>query len=110
MDGNVECGDGLIGHKELRLERQRSRDRDPLPLAARELMRVARHHLGREAHHLEQLCDPVEPLCLRQAVLHIQRLGNHPCHRHARIERGERILEHDLGSPPEPTQPGALEL
>ena len=38
----------------LRVERERARDGDPLPLAARELVRVALRHVGREAHVLEQ--------------------------------------------------------
>ena len=46
---DVERGDGLVADDQLRLERERARDADPLALAAGELVRVAVDVLGREA-------------------------------------------------------------
>ena len=53
-DGHVERGDRLVEHEEARLHRQRSRDRDPLALAAAELMRIAVAGVLAESDRLEQ--------------------------------------------------------
>ncbi len=54
---DVERRDRLVADDQLRLERERARDADPLALAARELVRVAVVVLGVEADALEQLLD-----------------------------------------------------
>ena len=48
LDRDVERRDGLVGDDQARVERQGARDADALPLAARELVRVAVVVLGRE--------------------------------------------------------------
>ena len=58
LDRDVEGRDRLVGDDQLRLQRQRPGDPDPLPLAAGELVREAVVVLGREADPLEQLLDP----------------------------------------------------
>ena len=55
LDRDVERRHGLVAHDQLRRERERARDADALPLAARELVRVAVVVLGAEADALEQL-------------------------------------------------------
>ncbi len=45
-DRDVEGGDRLVGDDQLRVQRQRPGDPDPLPLAAGELVRVAVVVLG----------------------------------------------------------------
>jgi hypothetical protein len=76
---------------------ERPGDADALPLPARELVRIAAHVVGREADRLEQLDDPRLELgpALRQLV-DDQRLADDRADRHARIERGVRVLEDDL--------------
>ena len=46
---HVERRHGLVEHEQLRLERQRARDADPLPLAAGERLRIAVGVLGLQA-------------------------------------------------------------
>ena len=46
LDRDVERGHGLVGDDQRRIEHQRARDRDPLPLAAREHVRIAHVVLG----------------------------------------------------------------
>src|SRR5262249_57242800 len=80
---------------QFRVERERSRDADALALPAGELMREARHLGGSKSDKLEELGDPLAPIALRRAV-DLQRLADDVARRHARIERGERILKDDL--------------
>ena len=58
LDRDVERGDRLVGDDQLRPQRERPGDADPLPLAARELVRVAVVVLGLQADPLEQLAGP----------------------------------------------------
>ena len=37
-------------------------------------------------------------------VVHLERLGEEPAHRHPRVQRGLRVLEHDLQVPAQPAQ------
>ena len=48
LHGDVERARRLVGDQHLRAQRHRQRDREPLRLAARELVRVAAQQLGRE--------------------------------------------------------------
>ena len=57
LDRDVERRDRLVGDDELRLQHERAREPDPLPLAAAELVRVAVGRLGRHADALEHLVD-----------------------------------------------------
>ena len=61
---DVEHRDGLVGDEQLRLEHERRRDRDALPLAARELVRVAVEEElgGREPGALERLAHALGAL------------------------------------------------
>ena len=57
LDRDVERRDRLVGDDQLRPQRQRPGDPDPLPLAAGELVREAVVVLGAEPDALEQLLD-----------------------------------------------------
>src|SRR4029079_2447203 len=103
-DGDGERGDGLVADDQLRVERERPRDADPLPLAAGELVWVA-VGVGRlETDELEQpgngraarppVSDPVRP----------ERLGEDAAHGHAWVERRIGVLEDDLYLPSHPAE------
>jgi hypothetical protein len=55
LDRDVERGHGLVAHDQLRAERERPRDPDPLTLATGELVREAVVMLGVQPHQLHQL-------------------------------------------------------
>src|SRR5258706_3108342 len=95
LDGNVERGDRLVADDHARLDRDRARDADTLPLPARELVRVALRVLRCEAHECEDLRDAFLAPALGQSVQH-QRLRQHLSHGHARVQRSVGILEDDL--------------
>ena len=105
LDRDVECRHGFVADDELRAHRERTSDADSLALATRELVRVAAHVVGAQAHRLEQLDDARFELLprLRQLV-DDQRLADDRAHRHARIQRRVRILEDDLHVARERTQ------
>ena len=73
---------------------QRPGDADALALAAGELVREAPGVVGRETDELEQLGDTGVVVALD--LLDPQRLGDRRADGEARVERGLRILEHDL--------------
>src|SRR6202008_573596 len=79
-----------------RAERQRTGDADALTLPAGELMRKVLHLVGPEAALLEQLRDALLLLRAGREPMHDQGLTDDVAGRHAWIERGERVLEHDL--------------
>ena len=96
LDRHVERRHRLVGDDELRLERERARDADALALAAAELVRVARRELGREADDLEQLAHALRERRAARQPVHAQALADRLAHRHARVQRRERVLEDDL--------------
>ena len=96
LDRDVERGDRLVADDQARSERKRARDADALALAAGKLMRKVPHLVGPQAHLLEQFGDPVLLLAAGGEAVHAERLADDVARAHARIERGERVLEHDL--------------
>ena len=96
--GHVEHRDGLVGDEQLGLEHERRRDRDALPLAARELVRVAvEEQLGRrEPGALERLAHALGALRARADAMDHERLRDRVAHAVARVERLVGILEDDL--------------
>src|SRR5439155_8564813 len=89
----------LIAHDELRLDRERPRDADPLPLPAGELVWIAPHVFGPETDFVEQLTHArVRGRSLGDLV-NRQPFANDRADRHARIQRREGILEDDLDAP-----------
>ena len=93
-DRHVERRRRLVGDDDPRVERQRPGDADALPLAAREGVRIALHGDRIEADEFEQSADLSSSAAPRACPLTYERIADDLLHRHARIERGERILEH----------------
>ena len=67
-DRDVERRDRLVEDDQLRVERERARDADALPLAAGELVREAVRVLGREADGAQQLVDAQPALAAAPAA------------------------------------------
>src|SRR5882762_955895 len=100
LDRDVERRDRLVADQDLRTQGERAGDRDPLALAAGELVRVFGERVRGEAHLVEQLQAERAPPGLAAAdAVDLHRLHQDLAHREARIERGIRILEHDLDAP-----------
>ena len=104
LDRDVERRDRLVADDQLRVERERARDPDPLPLAARELVRVAVREARVEADDVEQLADPRRAVAARADPVHDERLADDVADGHARVERRVRILEDDLHLAAHPPQ------
>jgi hypothetical protein len=101
LDGDVQGGDGLVAHHELRVEGQRPGDPNPLALAAGKLVGIAPHVLGLQAHCLEKLRHPFpQGFPFGQAV-HDQGLTDDVAHGHPGVQGGIGILENDLHFPPQ---------
>ena len=64
-DLGVERSERLVEEEDARLASKRSGERDPLALAARELMGIAAAEAGK-LHQLEQLVDPGADIALRR--------------------------------------------
>ena len=100
LDRDVERGHRLVADDQLRLQRERAGDADALALAAGELVRIVVHLRRPQADLLEQLGDRAcSPRAPRGDAVHAQRLADDVARGHARIERGERVLEDDLHLP-----------
>ena len=66
LNRDVQRRHGFVGDDERRVERQRARDADALPLAAAELVRIARRGASAlEPDQLEQLRRPARAARLR---------------------------------------------
>ena len=100
LDRDVERGDRLVGDDQLGLQRERAGDADALALAARELVRIIAHLRPAQSDALEQRGHARGPVAAAGDAVHAQRLADDVARRHARIERGERVLEDDLHPPP----------
>ena len=97
-DRDVEHRGRLVGDDHRRLDRQRACDRDALPLAAGQLVRVLRGDpLGRhQADRLEQLVHPLFQLSVRHQAVDLQGPRDVVADRLDRVQRPERILEDHL--------------
>ena len=54
LNRHVESGDGLVGNQDAGLHGQRTGDGDPLPLATRELVRIAVERIRRQPDEAQQ--------------------------------------------------------
>ena len=99
LHGHIQCGGGFVEDHELGIERERARDGDPLALPPTELVRPAPQVLGAEPDHLEQRQDTFLQVTGAQICVGAQGLRDEAVHGHARVERGIRVLEDDLGVP-----------
>ena len=92
---HVERRRRLVRDQQLRAQRHGHRDHHPLPLAARQLVRIARQrkpHL-RQPHPLERVTRDGPRLAPRRAGMDQHRLGHLVADGPQRIERGHRLLE-----------------
>ena len=97
LDREIQRRHRLVQHQHLRIEHQRARHRDPLPLSAREHVRIALVMLGAQAgqaQHLARLRGALRPSHGR--TVDLQRLLEDRADLLARVERAVGILEHDL--------------
>ena len=109
-DRDVERGDRLVEDEQLRVQRERARDADPLTLAARELVREPVRVLRAQSDRLEELVHA--PALLPPALgdpVDLERLGDDVADGQARVERRVRVLEHDLQLAPVFAHLAALE-
>ena len=92
---DVERGRRLVGDQQLRVQRQRLGDHRPLPLAARQLVRVGVDPpLGiGDLDQLEQLDRPLAGRLRRHRLVAAQHLGDLEPDGVHRVERGHRLLE-----------------
>ena len=95
LDRDVERRGRLVGDDQLRLAGERQGDHDPLPHAARELVRVLVEPLlgGGNAGFLEQPHGAPARLGGADRKVGLDRLDQLPADRVERIERGQRVLE-----------------
>ena len=95
LDRDVERRGRLVGDDQLGLAGERQGDHDPLPHAARELVRVLVEPLlgGGNAGFLEQPHRAPARLGGADRQVRLDRLDQLPADRVQRIERGQRVLE-----------------
>src|SRR6266545_4649079 len=110
LNRDVESGHRLVRDDEVRVEREGSGKADPLPLSARELVRVAAGGVGGEPDRLEKIADPSRRLSSRREPVCPQGLADDPADTVPRIQRRERVLEDHLHPPPERTELPVAEL
>ena len=108
-NGNVERGDRLVADDQFRFDRERARDRDALALAAGKFVGVAAHETRLEPDQPQQFLDPRAAFVRWHEVMQRQWLAEDLSDRHARIERGVRVLEDDLRLPAERAQCAGVE-
>src|ERR687895_1913497 len=100
LNRHVERRNRLVEHDQPRLQREGPRHPDPLPLAARELVREPVHVLLLEPDLAEQLPNlRLHVLAVR--TVEAQRHPDYLPHPLAGIERRERVLEHHLHLAPQ---------
>ena len=96
LDRDVEGRDRLVADDQVGLEDQRPGDPDPLPLAARELVRVAPGVVRGEADEVHDPLDLGAALRRRPDAVDPEALADAVADRRPRIERRVRVLEDDL--------------
>ncbi len=96
LHGHIQRRGRLVEHQEARVQHQRAGDREPLALAARELVREAVVVVRGEADMLEHLHDALAALAAAQLGVDDQRLAQDVADRPARVQRRIGVLEHDL--------------
>ena len=96
LDGFVEGGDRLVEDDQARAKCQRAGDVDPLPLPARELMRVAPGKLGGVQADRRQQFHRTLARGAGGEPVHDRAEGDRLRNGQARIERGVAVLEYHL--------------
>ena len=95
LHGHVQRGGRFIGDQQFRLVGQRHGDHHPLPLSARQLMRIGFQALQRLANtdQFQQFQRPLTCRAPLQAFMNFQHFTDLLFHRVQRVQRGHRLLE-----------------
>ena len=99
--GHVEGGDGFVGDDEFGVEREGAGNADALALSSRKGMGISPQVIGAQAHANEQLLDAAFEFSPRCDLVDDEGFGHNVEDGHARVERGERILEDVLQFSPQ---------
>ena len=111
LDGDVERRDRLVADDQFGFGGERPGDADALALAAGEFVRPAAQRVARQAHGVHQRRHLRVEFGGRFGEAEIaDRLGQDVAHAHARIEAGERILEHHLHAAAHAAQPAGRKI
>src|SRR5450631_982709 len=110
LDRDVERQYRLVANDQAGPERQRASNADALPLPAGELVGIIFHLVRAEPDLMEQFGDALLLFAAGRQTVHAERLTDDIASRHARIERGKRVLEDDLHRTPMRTQFGFSEI
>ncbi len=96
LHGDVECCGRFVGDQQLGLVGQRHGDDHPLPLSARQLVRVGADALARlwNTDQFQQLQGASGCGLAAQALVNLQHLVDLLAHGVQRVERGHWFLEH----------------
>ena len=97
VDRDVERRYRLVADDELRLDRERAGDGDPLALAAGKFVGIATGEARLESDQAQQFVDALTAACGRPQIVQRQWLGQDLADGHARVERRIGVLEDDLG-------------
>nr|WP_236637981.1 hypothetical protein [Mangrovicoccus ximenensis] len=93
---DVERSGRLVEQHHLGIDRDRPGDADALALAAAELVRITAEMFVAEPDQPQQFRDARRPVGGGQRQVQPERLVEHLADRHARVQRGIRVLEHHL--------------
>ncbi|OLE25267.1 MAG: hypothetical protein AUI36_32690 [Cyanobacteria bacterium 13_1_40CM_2_61_4] len=96
LNGNVECGDWLISHYKLRIDRQRAGDTNSLALTTRELVRITLDIALAQANGFHKLVHTLFRFPSLRKSKCFQGLTDNLTYCHSRIQRGVRVLKNDL--------------
>ena len=101
LNRHVERARRLVQHHDLRPQDHRPRDRDPLPLPARKLVRIAVHRRRVQPDLGHDPGDHVAPVSALFDAVDAQPLGDDLADRHSRRQAAIGVLEHDLHIAPQ---------
>ena len=97
LNGNIQRRDGLVADDKLRVHSQSAGDADALALAAGEFVRIAVGMLGVQAHTLQHFNNALPAVRLGgRKLVDVDGLAHDVAHRHAGVQAGIGVLEHDL--------------
>ncbi len=100
LHDDVERGRRLVHHDQLGLERERHRDHDALPHAARELVRVRADAPAVDADELEQVAGAAKRLRAADPVVRPVHVDELVADAHHRVQHVHRALEDQRHVPP----------
>ena len=95
-DGHIERRDRLVTDNQFRLHRNGAGNGDALALATGKFMRIASRMFGLQTNLLQEARNTGGPLIGWHDLMQHQGFGQKIPDRHARIERGEGVLENQL--------------